>query len=90
MSQLIRLCYSLRNTIRMSNCLDKDQGQRFVGPDLGPYCLQWLSTDDKIAASKQKVKGSNITAAESKLCFNFMGKIRLDISHESSTDRRFT
>ena len=90
MSQLIRLCYSLRNTIRMSNCLDLDQGQRFVGPDLGPYCLQWLSTDDKIAASKQKVKGSNITAAENKLCFNFMGKIRLDISHESSTDRRFT
>ena len=28
------------NTIRMSNLLDPDQAQHFVGPDLGPNCLQ--------------------------------------------------
>ena len=38
-----------RNIIRVSNRLDPDQARRFVGPDLGPTCLQMLnvSTDDK-------------------------------------------
>ena len=31
----------------MSNSLDLDQAQRFVGPDLGQNCLQRLSADDK-------------------------------------------
>ena len=31
----------------MSNRLDPDQAQHFVGPDLGPNCLQRLSPDDK-------------------------------------------
>ena len=31
------------NTIRVSNSLDQDQAQHFVGPDLGPNCLQRLS-----------------------------------------------
>ena len=31
----------------MSNSLDPDQAQCFVGPDLGPNCLQRLSADDK-------------------------------------------
>ena len=31
----------------MSNCLDPDQDQLSVGPDLGPNCLQRLSADDK-------------------------------------------
>ena len=30
----------------MSNSLDPDQARRFVGPDLGPNCLQRLSADD--------------------------------------------
>ena len=30
----------------MSNSLDPDQAQHFVGPDLGPNCLQRLSADD--------------------------------------------
>ena len=30
----------------MSNSLDPDQARRFVGPDLGPYCLLRLSIDD--------------------------------------------
>ena len=28
-----------RNTIRVSNRLDRDQARRFVGPDLGLNCL---------------------------------------------------
>ena len=30
----------------MSNSLDPNQAQHFVGPDLGPNCLQRLSADD--------------------------------------------
>ena len=30
----------------MSNSLDPDQARHFVGPDLGPNCLQRLSADD--------------------------------------------
>ena len=35
------------NTIRVSNSLDSDQARHFVGPDLGPDCLQRLSADNK-------------------------------------------
>ena len=38
---------SFRNTFREPNGLDPDQDRRFVGPDLGPNCLQRLSADDK-------------------------------------------
>ena len=38
---------SFRNTFRVSNRLDQDQDRHFVGPDLGPNCLQRLSADDK-------------------------------------------
>ena len=41
--------------MRVSNCLDPDQDRRFVGPDLGPYCLQRLSADHKVATSKERV-----------------------------------
>ena len=37
------------NTIRVSNSLDPDQARNFVGPDLGPYCLQRLSADNKMS-----------------------------------------
>ena len=36
---------SFRNTIRVSNSLDPGQARRFVGPGLGPNCLQKLSAD---------------------------------------------
>ena len=36
----------IRDTIRVSNSLDPDQARRFVGPDLGPNCLQNLSAED--------------------------------------------
>ena len=38
---------SLRDTIRVSNGLDPDHDQHSVSTDLGPNCLQRLSTDDK-------------------------------------------
>ena len=31
--------------IQVSNSLDRDQARHFVGPDLGPNCLQRLSAD---------------------------------------------
>ena len=34
-------------TISVSNSLDPDQARHFVGPDLGPNCLQRLSADDR-------------------------------------------
>ena len=37
---------SFRNNISMSNSLDPGQARQFVGPDLGPNCLQRLSADD--------------------------------------------
>ena len=49
--KIIHLKNSLRN-IRVSNSLDPDQARRFVGPDLGPNCLQILSGVD---TSKQRV-----------------------------------
>ena len=36
---------SLRITVRVSNSLDPDQDLHYVGPDLGPNCLQRLSAD---------------------------------------------
>ena len=44
---------SFRNAIRVSNSLDLDQAQHFVGPDQGPNCLQRLSADE---TSRQTVK----------------------------------
>ena len=37
---------SILITIRVSNRLDPDQARCFVGPDLGPHCLQRSSADD--------------------------------------------
>ena len=37
---------SFRNAVRVSNSLDPDQARHFVGPDLGPNCLQRLSADN--------------------------------------------
>ena len=35
-----------KNNIRVSNSLDPDQAQHFVRPNLGPNCLQNLSSDN--------------------------------------------
>ena len=44
---------SFRNTIQVSNNLDPDKARCFVGPGLGPNCLQKLSADD---TRRQRVK----------------------------------
>ena len=36
---------SFKNTISLSNGLKPDQNQRYVGPGLGPSCLQSLLVD---------------------------------------------
>ena len=44
--------------IRVSNSLDPDQTQRYVGSDLDPNCLQKLTADD---SSRQNVNGYNLS-----------------------------
>ena len=55
---------SFRNTIRVSISLDPDQDRHFVGPDLGPNCLQRLSADDFVAHSKKIVKSISVTSRD--------------------------
>ena len=53
----------------MSNSLDPDQARHFVGPDLGPNCLQRLSTDDT-SNFKELMKletGSKIPSAKNRM-----------------------
>ena len=45
-SKLFLMKVSFRKTIRASNRLDPDKARHFVGPDMGPNCLQKLSVDD--------------------------------------------
>ena len=52
-SKLTFLKNSFRNTIRVANSLDPDQARHFVGPELGPNCLQRLSAGN---IRRQKVK----------------------------------
>ena len=40
----------------MSNSFDLDQARHFVGPDLGPNCLQKLSADDTSSTHIKKIK----------------------------------
>ena len=45
----------------MSNSLDPDQDRHFVGPDLGPNCLQKCSADEKSHCQLEKrVKGTTL------------------------------
>ena len=46
-SKLIFSMNIFGNTIRVSSALVPDQDQHYVGPDLGPNCLQRLSADNK-------------------------------------------
>ena len=52
------------NTIQVSNSLDPDQARHFVGPDLGPNCLQRLSADiagkELIQNNLLKLSGKNL------------------------------
>ena len=46
---------SSRHLIRVPISLDPDQARHFVGPDLGPNCLQKLSADDTSKQTLGKV-----------------------------------
>ena len=42
-----------RNIIKVSNSLDPDEAQYFVGPNLGQNCLQMLSVEKTLARVKR-------------------------------------
>ena len=44
----------INHIIRVSNSLDQDQVQRYVGPALGTNCLQGLLQDDKSRHLQEK------------------------------------
>ena len=46
---------SFRNNIKGVKWVESRLGPTFFSPDLGPNCLQRLSTDDKVAANKKIV-----------------------------------
>ena len=46
--------------IRLSNSVEPAQARRFAGPDLGPNCLQKLSSDDKKVSPADKQLKKNI------------------------------
>ena len=45
---------SFRNTIKVPNDLDPDQGKHYVGTDLGSKCLQRLRADAKSRHKQEK------------------------------------
>ena len=47
----------------VSNSLDPDQARLFVGPDLGPNCLQMLSADN---TGRQRVLGVPVSAEKTR------------------------
>ena len=49
------------NTIQVSNSLDPDQARHFVGPDLGPICLQRLSADNKVTLVGKELNTKQLT-----------------------------
>ena len=59
----------------MSNSLDPDQARRFVGPDLGPNCLQRLSADD---TGRQTVKTKQFLTVRGR-------KLAVDVSFDPTT-----
>ena len=50
----------------MSKSLDLDHDRHSVCPDLGPNCLQRLSADNKVAASKEIVNTTEMYVDETK------------------------
>ena len=53
---------SFRNATRVSNRLDPDQARRFVGPDLGPNCLQIAREGVKFLGSQLQLSGDMLCA----------------------------
>ena len=58
----------------MSNILDPEQVRRFVGPDLGPSCLQRLSADDTRRQGVNAQKGGSWAVCHCKNMCKFTPK----------------
>ena len=56
----------------MSYGLDQDLDAHAVSPDLGPNCLQRLSVEVKVAASKENFICSKILYTYSALCHGWL------------------
>ena len=58
----------------MTNSLDPDQAGLFVGPDLGPSCLQKLSADDtmrqRVNSAPDLLVGKELMLSLSKILYN--------------------
>ena len=58
----------------MSNSLDPDQARHFVGPDLGPSCLQRLSADDtmrqRVNSAPDLLVGKELMLSLTKILYN--------------------
>ena len=62
---------SFRNTIRVSNSLDRDLDRLSVGPDLGPNCLQRLSADDMLNSCRLSFLGGLVVTVSIETRFAF-------------------
>ena len=49
---------SFMNTFRVSNNLDPDQAQHFVGPDLGPYCCKSYQQTTLVGKELKSIHGN--------------------------------
>ena len=56
--------------MRVSNSLDPDQAPHFVGPGLGPNCLQKSSADNTSKQRAVSCRVNNITLS----CYDLMGE----------------
>ena len=54
----------------MSNSLDPDQARHFIGPDLGPNCLQKFSADDTLEQKAFTVVGTGVVPNYSQIIDN--------------------
>ena len=66
------------NTIRVTNSLDPDQDQHFVGPDLDPNCLHRLLADEKkVTTGKERVKRNEFQISDVKIAVNIFGHFEM-------------
>ena len=74
------------NTIGLSNSLDPDQARQNVGPDLGPNCLQRLSTYDTGTEARSKVTTVDIKIRNRENAHSFYKSYRNALHLTRNTD----
>ena len=65
----------------MSNSLDPDQARHFVGPDLGPNCLQKLSAESRAKIWPVKYIHQLLSILNLLVWFDFLHPIQQFFSH---------